>query len=387
MKDATIDLARELIRRPSVTPDDQGCQALIAGRIAPLGFAIESLRFEEVDNLWALHGGRGNPGPLFVFAGHTDVVPTGEASRWTYPPFGAEIHGGRLYGRGAADMKGSVAAFVTATERFLARQPEPAFRMGYLITSDEEGPAQHGTRRVMRWLHERGVSIDWCLVGEPSSRNRLGDEFKIGRRGSITGNLVIEGRQGHVAYPHLADNPVHRAAPFLAELVAIEWDQGNAHFPPSTLQIANVQAGTGANNVIPGEMSVQFNLRFNTETSVEAIETRVEELLKRHGLSYRIDWHLSGVPFLTRDDGPMVGAVERAVEGVLGTPPTPSTAGGTSDGRFIAPTGAQVIELGPLNATIHQVDEHVAVEDLKILSTIYERLLDELDAEARRLRG
>ena len=383
MTDPTIELARDLIRRPSVTPDDQGCQALIGGRIAPLGFAIESLRFAEVDNLWAVHGDRG---PLFVFAGHTDVVPTGEAARWTYPPFGAEIHGGRLYGRGAADMKGSVAAFLTATERFLARQPEPAFRLGYLITSDEEGPARHGTRRVMQWLREKGISIDWCLVGEPSSRNRLGDEFKIGRRGSITGNLVIEGRQGHVAYPHLADNPVHRAAPFLAELVAIEWDQGNAHFPPSTLQIANIQAGTGANNVIPGEMSVQFNLRFNTETSVEAIQARVEELLKRHGLAYRIDWQLSGMPFLTRDDGPMVGAVERAVAGVLGTAPTPSTAGGTSDGRFIAPTGAQVIELGPLNATIHQIDEHVAVEDLKTLSSIYERLLDELDAEARRLR-
>ncbi len=384
MNDPSIVLARDLIRRPSVTPDDQGCQALIAGRIAPLGFAIESLRFEEVDNLWAVHG---KTGPLFVFAGHTDVVPTGERARWTYPPFGAEIHGGRLYGRGAADMKGSVAAFVTAVERFLARQPEPAFRLGFLITSDEEGPAQHGTKRVIQWLREKGVSIDWCLVGEPSSRNRLGDEFKIGRRGSITGNLVIEGHQGHVAYPHLADNPVHRAAPFLAELVEIEWDQGNAHFPPSTLQVANVQAGTGANNVIPGEMSIQFNLRFNTETSVEAIQARVEELLKRHGLTYRLDWHLSGVPFLTRDDGPMVGAVERAVEGVLGTAPTPSTAGGTSDGRFIAPTGAQVIELGPLNATIHQVDEHVAVEDLKTLSSIYERLLDELETEARRLRG
>ncbi|HZJ81971.1 MAG TPA: succinyl-diaminopimelate desuccinylase, partial [Guyparkeria sp.] len=223
MNDATINLARELIRRPSVTPDDQGCQAMIAGRIAPLGFTIESLRFEEVDNLWAVHG---RQGPLFVFAGHTDVVPTGDASRWSHPPFGAEIHDGQLYGRGAADMKGSVAAFVTAVERFLARQPEPAFRLGFLITSDEEGPAQHGTKRVMQWLREKGVKIDWCLVGEPSSRNRLGDEFKIGRRGSITATLVIQGRQGHVAYPHLADNPVHRAAPFLAELVGIEWDQG-----------------------------------------------------------------------------------------------------------------------------------------------------------------
>ena len=380
MTDATIDLARDLIRRASITPDDRGCQPLIAGRIAPLGFAIQALRFEEVDNLWAVHG---ESGPLFVFAGHTDVVPTGDERQWTHPPFGAEIHDGKLFGRGAADMKGSVAAFVTAVERFLARHPAPSFRLGFLITSDEEGPAQHGTKRVMQWLREKGIRIDWCLVGEPSSRKRLADEYKIGRRGSITANLVIEGRQGHVAYPHLADNPVHRAAPFLAELVAIEWDQGNAHFPPSTLQIANIHAGTGANNVIPGTLEVQFNLRFNTETSVETIKATIEERLRRHGLSYRIDWHLSGEPFLTRDDGPMVNAVENAVEGVIGTRPSPSTAGGTSDGRFIAPTGAQVIELGPLNATIHQIDEHVAVNDLTTLSYIYERLLEELEREAK----
>ncbi|WP_372592235.1 succinyl-diaminopimelate desuccinylase [Guyparkeria sp.] len=380
MTDATIDLARNLIRRASITPDDQGCQPLIAERIAPLGFAIQALRFEDVDNLWAVHG---EQGPLFVFAGHTDVVPTGDERQWTHPPFAAEIHDGKLFGRGAADMKGSVAAFITAVERFLARHPEPAFRLGFLITSDEEGPAQHGTKRVMQWLREKGIRIDWCLVGEPSSRNRLADEYKIGRRGSITANLVIEGRQGHVAYPHLADNPVHRAAPFLADLVEIEWDQGNAHFPPSTLQIANIHAGTGANNVIPGTLEVQFNLRFNTETSVETIKATIEERLKRHGLSYRIDWHLSGEPFLTRDDGPMVNAVENAVEGIIGHRPNPSTAGGTSDGRFIAPTGAQVIELGPLNATIHQIDEHVAVDDLTTLSSIYERLLEELDKAAR----
>ncbi|MFO7582296.1 succinyl-diaminopimelate desuccinylase [Guyparkeria sp.] len=380
MTDATIDLARDLIRRASITPDDQGCQPLIAERIAPLGFAIQALRFEDVDNLWAVHG---EQGPLFVFAGHTDVVPTGDERQWTHPPFAAEIHDGKLFGRGAADMKGSVAAFITAVERFLARHPEPSFRLGFLITSDEEGPAQHGTKRVMQWLREKGIRIDWCLVGEPSSRNRLANEYKIGRRGSITANLVIEGRQGHVAYPHLADNPVHRAAPFLADLVEIEWDQGNAHFPPSTLQIANIHAGTGANNVIPGTLEVQFNLRFNTETSVETIKATIEERLKRHGLSYRIDWHLSGEPFLTRDDGPMVNAVENAVEGIIGHRPNPSTAGGTSDGRFIAPTGAQVIELGPLNATIHQINEHVAVDDLTTLSSIYERLLEELDKAAR----
>ncbi len=380
MSDATIDLARDLIRRPSITPDDRGCQPRIAERIAPLGFAIQALRFEEVDNLWAVHGDRG---PLFVFAGHTDVVPTGDETLWSHLPFAADIHKGKLYGRGAADMKGSVAAMITAVERFLARQPEPAFRLGFLITSDEEGPARHGTKRVMQWLREKGQKIDWCLVGEPSSRERLGDEYKIGRRGSITADLVIEGRQGHVAYPHLADNPVHRAAPFLDELVGIQWDQGNAHFPPSTLQIANIHAGTGANNVIPGTLAVQFNLRFNTETSVEAIKDRVNKLLKRHGLTARVNWHLSGEPFLTRDDGPMVGAVEDAVEAELGTRPKPSTAGGTSDGRFIAPTGTQVIELGPLNATIHQIDEHVAVEDLTTLSRIYERMLDGLENQAR----
>ena len=379
MNDATLDLARDLIRRPSVTPDDRGCQPLIAERIAPLGFNIQALRFAEVDNLWAVHG---EQGPLFVFAGHTDVVPTGEEARWSHPPFAAEIHDGKLFGRGAADMKGSVAAFVIAVERFLSRHPEPSFRLGFLITSDEEGPAQHGTKRVIQWLREKGIKIDWCLVGEPSSRNRLGDEYKIGRRGSITANLVIEGRQGHVAYPHLADNPVHRAAPFLADLVAIEWDQGNEHFPPSSLQIANIHAGTGANNVIPGELDVQFNLRFNTETSVDAIQRRVDALLKRHGLRHRIDWHLSGEPFLTRDDGPLVGAVEAAVDTILGKRPTPSTAGGTSDGRFIAPTGAQVIELGPLNATIHQIDEHVAADDLVTLSSIYERVLEELQKQA-----
>lgn len=375
----TIALAQALVARRSVTPDDAGCQPLLADRLAALGFAIHSLRFGEVDNLWAIYG---DHGPLFCFAGHTDVVPTGDERAWQHPPFAADIHDDVLHGRGTADMKGSIAAMVTAIERFLTAIPNPPFRLAFLITSDEEGRAIDGTVKVIEWLTARGEHIDWCLVGEPASRNQLADEYKIGRRGSITGNLVIQGKQGHVAYPHLADNPVHRAAPFLAELVAIEWDRGNAHFPPSTLQIANIQAGTGANNVIPGILSVQFNLRFNTETSVAAIKERVAALLVRHGLNYSLDWQLSGEPFLTRS-AELVRAVERAVARTTGRPPLPSTAGGTSDGRFIAPTGAQVVELGPLNATIHQVDEQVPVAHLTELSTIYEAVLQELHASVR----
>lgn len=372
----TIALAQALVARRSVTPDDAGCQPLLADRLTALGFAIHPLRFGEVDNLWAIYGDRG---PLFCFAGHTDVVPTGDERAWQHPPFAADIHDDVLHGRGTADMKGSIAAMVTAIERFLTATPNPPFRLAFLITSDEEGRAIDGTVKVIEWLTARGEHIDWCLVGEPASRNQLADEYKIGRRGSITGNLVIQGKQGHVAYPHLADNPVHRAAPFLAELVAIEWDRGNAHFPPSTLQIANIQAGTGANNVIPGILSVQFNLRFNTETSVAAIKERVAALLVRHGLNYSLDWQLSGEPFLTRS-AELVRAVERAVARTTGRAPLPSTAGGTSDGRFIAPTGAQVVELGPLNATIHQVDERVPVAHLTELSTIYEAVLQELHA-------
>lgn len=372
--DATIALAQDLVARRSVTPEDAGCQHLLAERLVRLGFTIQNLRFGDVDNLWAVHG---ETGPIFCFAGHTDVVPTGDEAAWTHPPFGAEIHDGVLYGRGTADMKGSIAAMVTAIERFLAPHPHPGFRLAFLITSDEEGRAINGTRKVIEWLTAQGIRIDWCLVGEPSSKNTLADEYKIGRRGSITGNLVIRGKQGHVAYPHLADNPVHRAAPFLAELVAIEWDQGNAHFPPSTLQIANIQAGTGANNVIPGTLSVQFNLRFNTETSVDAIKERIAALLEQHGVRYSLDWQLSGEPFLTHS-AELVEAVEQAVAHVTGRKPLASTAGGTSDGRFIAPTGAQVVELGPLNATIHQIDEQVPVAHLIDLSSIYEAILETL---------
>ncbi|OZB74340.1 MAG: succinyl-diaminopimelate desuccinylase [Halothiobacillus sp. 14-55-98] len=374
--DPTIALAQDLIRRASVTPEDAGCQPLLAERLAALDFTITPLRFGAVDNLWAV---RGSSGPLFCFAGHTDVVPTGDAAAWRQPPFAANIVDDVLIGRGSADMKGSVAAMVTAIERFVQTMPDPPFRIAFLITSDEEGVAVDGTVKVIEWLNARDEKIDWCLVGEPSSRERLGDEYKIGRRGSITGNLVVHGKQGHVAYPHLADNPVHRAAPFLAELTAIEWDQGNAHFPPSTLQIANIQAGTGANNVIPGALHVQFNLRFNTESSVEKIQARVEALLEKHQLRHTLNWSVSGQPFLTKQ-GAFVQAVEAAVAQVTGVKPLPSTAGGTSDGRFIAPTGAEVVELGPLNATIHQIDERVPVAHLIDLSRIYEALLNQLAA-------
>ncbi|WP_407275829.1 succinyl-diaminopimelate desuccinylase [Halothiobacillus sp. DCM-1] len=376
--DPTIRLAQDLVARASVTPDDAGCQPLLMARLTALGFGCTPLRFGVVDNFWAERGQRG---PLFCFAGHTDVVPAGSLSAWSVPPFAATVVDGVLIGRGTADMKGSIAAMVTACERFLARVPEPAFRLAFLITSDEEGVAVDGTVKVIDWLGAQGKTIDWCLVGEPSSRAQLGDEYKIGRRGSITANLVIHGKQGHVAYPHLADNPVHRAAPFLAELTAIEWDRGNAHFPPSTLQIANIQAGTGANNVIPGELTVQFNLRFNTETTVADIQQRVADLLAKHQLRHTLSWSISGQPFLTRQ-GAFVTAIETAVAKITGTRPLPSTAGGTSDGRFIAPTGAEVIELGPLNATIHQIDEQVPVAHLQALSQIYEALLDELQARA-----
>ena len=291
-------------------------------------------------------------------------------AEWSSPPFAAKVVDGVLIGRGTADMKGSIAAMVTACQRFLARVPQPAFRLAFLITSDEEGVAVDGTVKVVDWLTAQGKQIHWCLVGEPSSRLSLADEYKIGRRGSITGNLVIHGKQGHVAYPHLADNPVHRAAPFLAELTAILWDQGNAHFPPSTLQIANIAAGTGANNVIPGNLTVQFNLRFNTETTVETIQQRVAALLEKHALRHTLTWSISGQPFLTRQ-GDFVAAIESAVAEITGSRPTPSTAGGTSDGRFIALLGGEVVELGPCNASIHKIDEHVALADLERLPQVY----------------
>lgn len=369
---ATVALACELIRRESVTPADAGCQTLIAQRLAACGFQIEPLRYAEVDNLWAR---RGTAGPVFCFAGHTDVVPPGTG--WQTPPFQPTIQDGILYGRGAADMKGALAAMVVATERYVRKYPEHRGSITFLLTSDEEGPAIHGTAQVMQTLQARGESMDWCLVGEPSSTERLGDVVKHGRRGSLGAQLRILGVQGHVAYPDLAQNPIHQAAPALAELVATAWDQGNAHFPATSLQISNIQAGTGATNVIPGELVVDFNLRYSTETHPEQIKNTVAAILQRHGLRYELDWTLSGEPFLTTA-GDLLAATQAAILAVTSYPTTLSTAGGTSDGRFIAPTGAQVLELGPCNATIHKANEHVSLAALNQLTTIYERVLEQL---------
>ncbi|MGD8310062.1 MAG: succinyl-diaminopimelate desuccinylase [Chromatiales bacterium] len=370
----TVDLAIALVARPSVTPEDAGCQDLMIGRLQTLGFRVERLRFGEVDNFWAR---RGNEPPLLALAGHTDVVPPGPPEAWTSPPFEPEIRDGVLYGRGAADMKGSLAAMVTAVEAFVGAHPDHRGSIGFLITSDEEGPARDGTVRVVDTLEGRGEKIDWCLVGEPSSRARLGDTAKNGRRGSINGFLTVYGRQGHVAYPDLAENPLHAFAPALAELCAERWDEGNAFFPPTGFQIANLNVGTGAENVIPGRLDAQFNFRFSTELTAERIKERVHEILDRGGFRYDLRWRLSGQPFLT-PAGELVEAARAAVREETGLETELSTAGGTSDGRFIAPTGAQVLELGPVNASIHQVDECVAVEDLDRLSAVYRRILERL---------
>ena len=373
----TLELAIDLISRDSVTPEDAGCQDLMMSRLKALGFSCEPLRFEEVDNFWAR---RGSEGPVLCFAGHTDVVPTGPLDEWDSAPFAPEIRDGYLYGRGAADMKGSLAAFVTACERFVARHPDHQGTIALLITSDEEGPSINGTVKVVEHLEARQEKIDWCLVGEPSSTDRVGDVIKNGRRGSLGARLVVKGIQGHVAYPHLAENPVHRVAPALAELAAIEWDQGNDHFPPTTFQISNINAGTGATNVIPGEVEVIFNFRFSTETSAEKLKAQVEQIFAKHELNFQIDWNLSGQPFLTAE-GELVDAACRAIQDVTGCETELSTAGGTSDGRFIAPTGAQVLELGPVNTTIHKVNECVKAEDLETLSVIYEKILENLLAK------
>lgn len=370
----TLELARDLIARPSVTPDDQGCQQLLADRLAALGFELEFMNFGAVTNLWAR---RGRQAPLLAFAGHTDVVPTGPETAWSSPPFRPTVRDGLLYGRGAADMKGSIAAMLTACERFVAAHADHSGSLAFLITSDEEGVATEGTVKVVETLEARGEKIDWCLVGEPSSVARAGDVVKNGRRGSLSGTLTVRGTQGHVAYPHLADNPVHRALPALTELAATAWDNGNAFFPPTTFQISNLHAGTGATNVIPGTLEVLFNFRYSTETDAPTLQQRVQELLDSHGLDYRLDWFHSGAPFLT-PAGALVDAVRSAVHEVTGLDTELSTSGGTSDGRFIAPTGAQVVELGPVNATIHKVDECVAVEELERLSQMYEAVLRQL---------
>ncbi len=371
---ATLELARELIRRPSVTPEDAGCQPLMAQRLEAAGFRVHHLRFGDVDNFWAV---RGDNGPLLCFAGHTDVVPTGEEVDWRHPPFAAVVENGVLHGRGAADMKGSLAAMVTAAERFVADNPGHSGRLAFLITSDEEGIAVDGTVRVVEWLQERGIVPDWCVVGEPSSTEVCGDTVKNGRRGSLGASLKVLGTQGHVAYPHLADNPVHRFAPALAELVAENWDDGNDFFPATSFQVSNIEGGTGATNVIPGELRVLFNFRFSTEVTAEQLQARTLAILDRHGLDYRIRWHLSGEPFLT-DQGALLSAVQKSILNVAGIETRLSTAGGTSDGRFIAPLGTQVVELGPVNATIHKVDEQVRAGDLDSLSAMYEGIMERL---------
>jgi len=370
----TLELATELVNRASVTPEDAGCQQLMRERLEAIGFRCDDLPFGEVSNFWARHG---DAAPLLVFAGHTDVVPTGPLEQWQSDPFQAEIRDGMLYGRGTADMKGSLAAMVTACEAFVTEHPDHSGSIGFLITSDEEGPSINGTVKVVEQLVKRGEKIDLCLVGEPSSSRQLGDVIKNGRRGSLNGRLTVRGKQGHVAYPQLASNPIHLVAPALTELTAIEWDQGNAHFPPTSFQISNIQAGTGAENVIPGELKIMFNLRFSTELNEQMIRQRIHTVLDNHALDYTLDWRLSGEPFLT-PAGELVDAARTAIREVMGIDTELSTSGGTSDGRFIAPTGAQVLELGPVNATIHQIDECVAVDALDQLTKIYQRILEKL---------
>lgn len=370
----TLQLAMELIRRRSVTPEDADCQALMIQRLEAIGFRVDYLRFDDVDNFWAV---RGDSGPILAFAGHTDVVPSGPEQKWQHPPFEPTLRDGMLYGRGAADMKGSLAAMVTACERFVAQYPDHSGRIAFLITSDEEGIAINGTVKVVEWLESRNEKITWCVVGEPSSTTRVGDVIKNGRRGSLGAELVVKGKQGHVAYPHLARNPIHLAAPALAELAAEEWDQGNDFFPATSFQISNFNSGTGATNVIPGEAHIVFNFRFSTELTETDLRQRTEAILHKHGLDYDLTWKLSGQPFLTAS-GALVAAAQNAIRAVTGRETELSTAGGTSDGRFIAPTGAQVLELGPVNATIHQVDECVKADDLDLLSEMYEHIMREL---------
>lgn len=370
-----IELAQQLIRRPSLSPDDAGCQAMLIARLEAIGFHVEPMHIGDTLNFWATRG----QGETLAFAGHTDVVPPGDANRWISPPFEPSIRDGMLFGRGAADMKGSLAAMVVAAERFVAAHPNHAGRLAFLITSDEEASAVNGTVKVVERLMARNERMDYCLVGEPSSTEVVGDVVKNGRRGSMTANLNIHGVQGHVAYPHLADNPVHRAMPALNELVATEWDQGNEFFPPTSMQIANVQAGTGSNNVIPGEFFVQFNFRFSTELTDQMIKDRVAALLDRHQLRYTLEWNVSGQPFLT-SRGKLVDAVVNAVAHYNEIKPQLLTTGGTSDGRFIARMGAQVVELGPVNTTIHKINECVKASDLQLLSRMYQRIMEQLIA-------
>ena len=369
-----LALAIELIGRRSITPDDAGCQSLIAQRLRDVGFACESMRFGEVDNLWATHG---DGAPMLVLLGHTDVVPPGPRDTWSSDPFVADIRNGVLYGRGAADMKGSVAAFVIALERFVVAHPMHRGTVALLLTSDEEGDAIHGVRKVADVFRERGQQIDWCITGEPSSKHALGDLLRVGRRGTLSATLTVRGVQGHVAYPDKARNPIHQAMPALAELAARRWDDGFASFPPTSFQISNIHAGTGANNVIPGEMQVLLNLRYNPAWGAEQLEQECEGVLSRYGLEYAIQWHRGGEPFHT-PEGPLRAAARDVLAQFSGGMPEESTGGGTSDARFIAPLGAQCIEVGPVNASIHKVDEHIAVADLEVLPDLYLALIERL---------
>jgi succinyl-diaminopimelate desuccinylase len=370
----TIELTQDLLARRSVTPSDEGCQKLMTQRLAAAGFRIESLPFGNVENFWARRGLRG---PLFCFAGHTDVVPTGPLEEWHSDPFVPAIRDGVLYGRGAADMKSGLAAMLTATEEFVATYPEHTGSIAFLITSDEEGPSVDGTRRVAEVLQQRGERIDWCVVGEPSSEVSIGDTIKVGRRGSLSGRLTVHGVQGHVAYPQLAENPVHSFAPALAELSSREWDRGTEHFQPTTFQVSNLNAGTGAPNVIPGELKARFNLRYSPVQTLEKLKATVEEILRRHGVRYTLEWFVSGEPFYT-SPGVLSAAVGDAVASVTGVLPKLSTGGGTSDGRFLAPLGAEVVELGVVNASIHKVNECVRLADIDALHRMYFNLLQRL---------
>lgn len=373
----TLELAIDLINRASVTPEDAGCQAVMTSRLEQVGFSIEQMPFAEVSNFWAR---KGTSGPVFCFAGHTDVVPTGPVEQWEHPPFQSTIKDDMLCGRGAADMKGSLAAFVTAAERFVTAHPNHKGSIALLITSDEEGPYVNGTTRVIDTLEARNEKIDWCIVGEPSSTKVVGDIIKNGRRGSLSGHLVVKGVQGHVAYPHLVKNPIHMAAPALAALSTEVWDEGNEFFPPTSFQISNLHSGTGATNVVPGDIDVQFNFRFSTELTAEAIQQRTEAILDGFELDYDLNWSLSGNPFIT-PVGDLVDACQKSIANITGIETELSTSGGTSDGRFIAPTGAQVVELGPINATIHQINERVSAADLDTLSSLYEDILIRLLAK------
>jgi len=370
----TLALCCELVRRPSVTPEDAGCQDLLRARLSRSGFQCRPMPSGAVSNLWAIADPGGNDkGPLLVFAGHTDVVPAGPESDWQSPPFTPTLRNGCLYGRGAADMKSGLAAMVTAAERLLQGKSPVRGRLGFLLTSDEEGPAIDGTRTAMARLASEGVHIDWCVLGEPSSRETLGDQVRIGRRGSLNATLTVHGHQGHVAYPKLADNPLHRALPALCELTARVWDEGNEHFPPTSLQVSNLHSGTGVENVIPGHLTANFNLRFSPVQTATGLQALIRSLFDRHQLRYDIDWRLSGEPFITTP-GNLTNATRAVVRDVTGTTPRMTTDGGTSDGRFLAPYGVDVVEFGPINASIHQVDEHCAIADLAPLSLVYERL-------------